>query len=306
MQPAFDVLSYGTIGLDYILRVPYWPTPGRGVHVPGEEEHLGGKATNTAVMLAGWGLRVAISGHTIGDDAVGDRLFQRLAEHPNISTRFVARQAGLRSMYCRILVNPNGERTIIGVSVDENPQTPPTPEMIGSARLLTLDLYGGAERVEAARLAHEMGRPVVLGDLRDADHPVLPYTTVAIASAAEVAESYPGQGVAWFMERVKSHGVPGVIVTDGPREVLVSGTTGSLDAVTPPEVEVVDTTGAGDAFRAGVVYGVASGEPLLDAAALGAAAGSLSVQQQGGASAVPPVEQVSALAQRLTRRTVTR
>lgn len=303
MQPMFDVLSYGTIGLDYILHVPYWPTPGRGVHAAAEEEHLGGKATNTAVMLGGWGLRVAVSGHTIGDDAVGERLFERLAEHPNVSTRFIGRQAGLRSMYCRILVNPEGERTIIGVSVDENPQTPPTPEMVGSARLLTLDLYGGEERVVAARLARELGRPVVVGDLRDADHPVLPYTTVAIASAAEIAEAYPAESVAWFVERVHSHGVEAVIVTDGPRDVRVSGAGGRERAeIVPPQVDVVDTTGAGDSFRAGVVYGVAQGEPLVEAAALGAAAGSLAVQQQGAASTVPSIDRVKALAAGLTRR----
>ena len=115
MPPSFDVLSYGTIGLDYILRVPYWPTPDRGVHAREEEEHLGGKATNTAVLLAGWGRKVAISGYVIGDDPVGTRLLEQLSEcepqHPLLGGR-------LSSMYCRILVNPAGERAIIGVRAD--------------------------------------------------------------------------------------------------------------------------------------------------------------------------------------------
>src|SRR5690554_6380832 len=191
MPPSFDVLSYGTIGLDYILRVPYWPTPDRGVHAREEEEHLGGKATNTAVLLAGWGRKVAISGYVIGDDPVGTRLLERLSEYENLSTRYLEQRPGLSSMYCRILVNPAGERAIIGVRAADTPQTEPTRDMIEDVRLLTLDLYGGAERVRAVWLTSDAGRPVVVGDIRRADHPVVPYTTVAIASAAEISVEYP-------------------------------------------------------------------------------------------------------------------
>lgn len=301
MPPSFDVLSYGTIGLDYILRVPYWPTPARGAHAPGEDEHLGGKATNVAVALAGWGVTVAVSGHVIGDDAVGNRLHEILATYPNISTRYLERRAGLRSMYCRILVNPQGERTIIGVNVDENPQTQPTAEMIADARVLTLDLYGGEERVRAARLAAEAGRPVVVGDLHAADHPILPYTTVAIASRAEVRKAYPGWPVEQFASAVQAVGARHVILTDGPREVLLFEAGGGCTGVTPPSVQGVDTTGAGDAFRAGVVFGVLRGWPLEEAAALGAASGSLNVMRPGGANS-EPLETVHALARGLERR----
>lgn len=302
MQPVFDVLSFGTIGLDYIIRVPYWPTPERGVHAPAEEEHIGGKATNTALFLAGWGLKVAVSGQAIGDDPTGDRLLALLAQRTNLDTRFVRRVPGLRSMYCRILVNPHGERTIIGVGVDENPQTPPTPDMVRSARLLTLDLYGGPERVEAARLAAEAGLPVVVGDVRQHDHPALPHTTVAIASAAEVRRDYPGWTLAGFAAAAQAAGAQDVIITDGAADVRVFPAMGSAVSISPPPVVVVDTTGAGDAFRAGVVYGVLAGGPLAEAAALGTAAGSLNVGRPGAASSVPMLDEVQALAASLTRR----
>ncbi len=302
MQPAFDVLSYGTIGLDYIIRVPEWPTPEHGVHAAGEEEHIGGKATNTALFLAAWGLKVAVSGHAIGDDPLGDRLVELLNQRPNLSTRYLRRVPGLRSMYCRILVNPQGERAIIGINVDENPQTPPTPEMVRAARLLTLDLYGGQERVEVARLAAEAGRAVVVGDLRSTDHPVLPYTTVAIASAAEIRREYPGLSVRQFASAVRAAGASQVIVTDGPADVHVFEAEGRQLAIRPPQVTVVDTTGAGDAFRAGIVYGVLAGWPLADAAALGTAAGALNVGQAGAASHIPSLGKVRALAATLTRR----
>lgn len=304
MPPTYDVLSFGTIGLDYILRVPDWPTPERGVHTPGEEEHLGGNALNVAVLLGGWGLRVAVSGHAIGDDRRGDRLVKRIEAHPNVSRRYLRRVAGLHTMYCRILVNPAGERAIIGVAADENPSTMPTAAMIRDAELLTLDLYGGQERVDAARLAAEAGRPVVVGDLRRADHPVLAYTTVAIASAAEIREGAPDQPITRFVERVQAEGIRCVAVTDGPGDVLVFESGRPPVAVEPPRVEVVDTIGAGDAFRAGVVYGLKNGWPLVEAMALGAASGSINVQQVGGAGNVPDVSEVTDLATRLVRRLV--
>lgn len=300
VTPTYDVLSYGTIGLDYILRVPYWPTPERGAHTPGEEEHLGGKAANTAAFLAAWGLRVALSGSMLGDDAVGDRVVAHLGGFPGLSTHYLDRAAGRHSMYCRILVNPAGERTIIGVGVDEVITTPPTAEMIADARVLTLDLFGGPERVEAARLAAGMGHPVVVGDVNRADHPVLPFASVALVSADEVGGH--GDPAEAFARSALAAGAGAVIVTDGPRDVAIYEPGCEPAFVSPPEVPVVDTTGAGDAFRAGVVYGLVKGWPLLRAAAMGAAAGSLKVGVAGAATRVPPLAEVLGLAEGLPLR----
>lgn len=301
--PSYDVLSYGTIGLDNILRLPHLPRPDIGTHTLDQSWHLGGKATNTAALLATWGLKVAISGHTIGDDDIGVRLLNILACYPNISTRYLTRQAGLQSMHCIILVTPDGERAIIGVNVEGNLQTPPTLEMVQDARLLTLDLYGGEERVEIAHLAYDAGLPVIVGDLRHTDHPVLPYTTVAIASAAEIRSGYPNLSLNDYARAVQKSGASHTIVTDGPSDVWVFEAGGAAVVIRPPSVPVVDTTGAGDAFRAGVVFGVLSGFSLVESAALGVAAGSLSVGYLGAASNPPSLAEVKSVAQALTRRT---
>lgn len=301
MQPSFDVLSYGTIGLDYIIHVPDWPSPAMGVHAPEEVEHLGGKATNAAVFLATWGVRVAVSGNTIGGDAVGNRLLEILAGHPNIGTQYLGRNPRGRSMYCRILVNPAGERAIIGINVDEIAQTPPTVEMMADTRLLTLDLYGGDERVEATRMAADAGIPVIVGDLRRSDHPVLPYTSVAVASADEIRRDYPDLRLAEFAAQVQGHGPSSVIITDAAEPVHVFHGAESVVHIKPPSVKVVDSTGAGDAFRAGIVYGFLRGLPLVVCATLGAAAGSLNVGRMGAASHPPALDEVERLAQELER-----
>lgn len=303
MPPTFDVLSYGTIGLDYIIHVPDWPSPAMGVHAPGETEHLGGKATNVAAFLSAWGVRVAVSGNEIGGDVVGDRLFEILEHHPNISTRYLTRNPSGRSMYCRILVNPAGDRAIIGINVDESPQTQPTLEMVADARVITLDLYGGEERVAVARLAADAGRPVIIGDLRRVDHPVLRYTQVAIASAAEIRRDYPGMTLDQFANRVRQQGAARAIITDAADPIHVYDDDGAGTVLRPPPVHVVDSTGAGDAFRAGVVYGILQKLPLGECAALGAAAGSINVGREGAASQPPTYQEVMRVARQFTLRT---
>ena len=302
MTQDFDVLSYGTIGLDYIIHVPDWPSPAMGVHAPSEAEHLGGKAANVAAFLSAWGVSVAISGNEIGGDAVGNRLMEILKLHSNIDITYLTRNPSGRSMYCRILVNPAGDRAIIGINVDESPQTEPSREMVGAARLTTLDLYGGSERVKVARLAAETGHPVVVGDLRRVDHPVLPYTTTAIASAAEIRRDYPAMSLEEYAAQVSRQGPPQIIITDGAEPVDVFDAGAGRVIVVPPAVNVVDSTGAGDAFRAGVVYGTLQGLSLVECAALGTAAGSLNVCREGAASHPATEQEVRSLASQLTLR----
>lgn len=284
MSGKLDVLSYGTIGMDVILQVPHWPSSDLSTHADSAIETMGGKASNTATHLAAWGCNVAVSGTTIGDDEMGQRVVAALAKIDGIDTRFLGRKAGLKSMYCIILVRPDGDRAIVGVHTDTIVATPPTETMVASARMLTLDLYGGAERVEAARLARAQGIPVIVGDVRRFDHPVLPYTTTAIASQAELRQEYPGLSAGDCARRMLDAGTSSVIMTDGAGAVVVYDTIDGMVSFDPPQTEPVDTTGAGDAFRAGVVYGRLEGYSTAKAAMVGAAAGSLAIERLGAAT----------------------
>jgi sugar/nucleoside kinase (ribokinase family) len=248
---------------------------------------------------------VCVSGTTIGDDDTGRLFFDILRQHPGIDLTYVRQAAGRPSMYCCILVNPDGERAIIGVNVDASPPVPPTAEMVQDARLVTLDLYGGSERVETARYARDASRPVVVGDLRDVAHPVLPFTTTVIASAAELRVSYPDTALSDFAGAVQRQGVRDVIITDGGRGVYVFSSGGANYRLRPPSVDVVDATGAGDAFRAGVTYGMLNDWSPEECAALGTAAGSLNVQRMGASNDPPDLVETQQLAEQV-QRSVTR
>jgi len=298
-MPSYDVFSYGTIGMDIVLRVPHWPSPDDSTHAPTPDEHLGGKATNAAAHLAKWGLQVGLSGTILGGDEIGQRVLAMLNRIRSIHTDYLEVRNDMASMYCLIMVNPRGERAIIGVNSDGHPYSEPRREMVASARILTLDLYGGVERITAARMASEAKILVVVGDLRRIDHPILPYTTAAIASAAELRREYPGMSLPDFGRQVLQRGVSRMIVTDGPYPVLAMDTNDQQLTVAAPDTRVADTTGAGDAFRAGVVYGMIQGMDLADTVRHGIAAGSLAVGQAGAASTPPDLGDVQALARTL-------
>jgi ribokinase len=60
----------------------------------------------------------------------------------------------------------------------------------------------------------------------------------------------------------------------------IDGTSGSWAPVSPPG-PIVDAYGAGDSFVAGVTYGLATGQDLAGATALGARAGAEAVTRRG-------------------------
>ena len=81
-------------------------------------------------------------------------------------------------------------------------------------------------------------------------------------------------------EELRRAGAEAVVISLGDERALVL-TDGRLLRVTGPRLEPVDTRGAGDSLSAGVAAGLARRLPLLDAIAVGAAAGALNVTRRG-------------------------
>lgn len=302
MPPSFDVLSYGYICIDHIIRVPHLPSPDHGAIAMSDIKVLGGNATNTAAYLCQWGLSVALAGYVIGDDFLGDLFMEEVAKVPRLSGQYLERATDMNSMYCIVMVTPDGERSMVGVNEDKAPLSRVTVQMIEDARIMSMDLYGETDTlVEAAQLASQAKVPVVIGDLQSIEHPILPFTSIAISSAAEVRRIYPNKSIEEFARNVMDNGAREVIVTDGAADVRLFSDDGNITHVVPTSVEVVDATGAGDTFRAGVVYGKLNGLNLIDSAALGVATGTLCVSREGGTSNPPHFAQVQELADSLKR-----
>ncbi len=295
-----DVLCYGELGVDNIIRLPHSPTPERAAFPYADSYHIGGAAANTAVWLAGWDVPVGLAGNAIGRDEYGRRLLEWLGQYPTLDLRHVEARDNSATPFCRIMVTPDAERSILVYGYPQALKTDLTAEMLDGARYLALDLYGGDERLAAARVARSAGAQTVVGDVVAPDHPVLPLTSIATNSAAYVRERFPGVDALQHARRLQAIGGGIVVTTDGPRAVHVLDRDGTLFHVRPPVIEAVDATGAGDAFRAGLIYGLLHSWSLPRCACWAAAAGALKVTRVGGASDVPKRDEVAALAATLS------
>src|SRR5512138_190805 len=108
-----DVFCYGEIGVDNIIQADGLPTPENAVFPKSDSYHAGGAASNTAVWLAGLGVKVKLSGNVIGRDEYGDFILERLRRFPAIDRSLVEQRAGVTTPFTRAIVTPDGERSFL-------------------------------------------------------------------------------------------------------------------------------------------------------------------------------------------------
>lgn len=294
-----EVLCYGEIGIDNIIQADGLPSPENAIFPTSDSYHGGGAAANTAVWLAALGVSVKLSGNVIGHDAYGELILERLRKHAQIDLSLVEQRHGVITPFTRAIVTPDGERSFLIFWYPQAPKVQLTKEMLQGIKFLALDLYGGPERLESARLAFESGVSTVIGDVIWPDHPALPFTSIATNSGAYIRQSFPHVDVRRHARALQSISKGIVITTDGPQMVHALDAQGYGFTVQPPAVTVMDATGAGDAFRAGLLYGLLHGFDLPRSVCWGVAAGCLKVQHLGAATTLPAFDELEALANSL-------
>jgi sugar/nucleoside kinase (ribokinase family) len=294
-----EALCYGEIGIDNIIQTDGLPSPENAVFPISDSYHGGGAASNTAVWLANLGVKVKLTGNTIGHDPYGDLVLKHLRKQPNIDLSLVEQRTGVRTPFTRALVTPDGERSFLIFWYPQAPKITLTKKMLEGVKYVALDLYGGPERLETARLAFEAGVFTAIGDVIWPDHPALPFTSIATNSGPYIRQHFPGVEVRQHARKLQSICKGIVITTDGPRMVHALDAQGNGWTIQPPETTAIDATGAGDAFRAGLLYGLLRGFDLPRSLCWGVAAGSLKVRSLGAATALPGFREIEALADSL-------
>jgi sugar/nucleoside kinase (ribokinase family) len=296
----FDVFCYGEIGIDNIIEADRLPTPERAVFPKSESYHVGGAAANTAIWLAHMGLDVGLSGNVIGDDQYGRLLIERLKKHSNLDLRLVKVRKEITTPFTRAIVTPDGERSFL---IFYYPQTPKVQFALGQlkgAQYLALDLYGGTERLEAAKAGHKARISTVIGDVIWKEHAVLPFTSIATNSGSYIRSEFPGIDVRQHSRELQALNRGIIITTNGEKKIHVIGADRREFQVQPIKMPVKDATGAGDAFRSGLLFGLTQGKTLEESVCLGAAAGSLKVGHFGAATTLPHLKEIIEVADGLT------
>ncbi len=280
MLPTNDVIAYGTISLDNIVRLPHLPKRRGAATVTADYYKLGGGALNVAMPLAVWGHGVVVVGNQLGEDAYGDFIYQELERFPLVDDRWFERNPRVRTPFSRILVTPDGERHTLHYWFEQAPRVPMMWEMMSGTRLLSTDRYGRQERVRAARMAKEVGLLVVASDLHGVENELLPLCDWVLLSRNDLRQQAAGVEPTAHLAALRERNPRATIVlTRGPEPVLLLTPEGEWLEVPPYPLPPLERMGAGDIFKAGVIHAILDGMPLLETIRFASAAAALWVAQ---------------------------
>ncbi len=295
----YDVICYGTICQDRIIRIPDYPEAGGSVWIQSDELRPGGEAVNSAIAWDRWGLSVLLLGTVLGRDERASWLLEELAalEHVDISQLTASHRA--ETPYCLILATPDAERTMFGRYFREMRGQPVSH--LPQARVFTLDPYCGDASAAAARLAREMGMRVIAMDAVGRPE-VAACADLVVTSYQEIRRLAPQEDVRTVAARSAREMGRTLVLTLGAEGSEAFDAAGELihrqSAVTVPGEMVVDATGCGDVYRAGLVCGEALGWPLEQSMAFASAAAACNLTAAGGGAGVLGLDETLEVAAR--------
>ena len=300
-----SVLCLGEAIIDLFCERPVASLGEADAFVP----HCGGAPANAAVAAAQCGAQVSLAGG-VGDDAWGDWLVDRLAEH-GVGLRWFGRLAGFPTPLAFVLVNEAAEPDFIvygeGIEAGVLSVEDRLEDAIASHDALLFGsntLLGERERaltLRARERALAGGKHVLFDpNLRmrrwsDPREP-LELTAAALAGAALLkvnrteAELLTGiADPAAAADRLVEMGARQVAVTLGPDGALVRGAA-SADAPGVPAA-AVDTTGAGDVVTGVLAAALStsgfSPQAVADALPRAVAAGARATEAWGALDSLP-------------------
>jgi ribokinase len=256
-------LVVASVNADRIWRLDEKLRPG-GRHFAGDVAlQIGGAGWFSASALRAAGHEVTLA-CVLGEDATGAALRRRL-DGIGVDLAFARRMP--RTEPCDILVDPDGERTLIFTRSPES-RVPPTPPQGGNFDGAYVNTASAVDILGAVRA----GAPNLLQmPLRDriGRYPA----THAVVSRSDVRDPAPAL---WTRAvEVTSGLAQGLIVTNGPDLLLViTAAVQTAIAAGPSAPEGRITIGAGDTFAGHLLAGLAGGSAPADAAAAAAQAAS--------------------------------
>jgi 5-dehydro-2-deoxygluconokinase len=314
---GLELLTVGRVSVD--LYAEQVGAPLRDVQT--FRKSVGGTATNVAVAAARLGHQSAVWTR-VGADAFGDYVRWALEHTFGVDTRFVGRDATVRTPLAFAELCPPEDPTLIFYREPRAPDMNLTVDDLGSADAAA-DVLGTVPIfwVAASNVAWEPSRstmhaalavrgrrrhtvldldwrPQFWSSATDGSREIgalLDRATIAIGNRAEceiaVGTSDPDEAA----DRLLGRGLEGVVVKLGGDGVMVATSDGRRERVAPFPVEVVCGLGAGDAFGGAFCHGLLSGWDLAECARLGNAAGAIVASRLMCADDMPTLADLDAL-----------
>ena len=300
----FDVVGFGTNAVDFLIQVPHYPEFNSKVELRDYTQLAGGEVASTMVGLRRLGLRSRYIGR-FGSDAAGEIGVDSLRSE-GVDFAFAEVIDGARTQVAFIIIDErSGERTVIwkrdrklSYSEDEVPVDAAT-----GAKVLHLTPHDAAACIRLAHAARDKGVIVSadVDNIFDGIDQLLRTVDIAIVSAdfpAKLLGISDIRRALVEMQKMFESGVVGVTLGDAGSLLLCGGEFVETAGFDVPG-GCIDTTGAGDAFRAGLIYGLISGESIGESARIANAVAALKCRSLGARTGLPNRNELDSLLKKI-------
>jgi len=292
-EREFEAVGFGLNAVDHLIVVPAYPAFDTKTRLTTHLQSAGGQAASAMVALKRLGLSTAYAGR-FGSDAEGAFGLETLRAE-GVDVRFAETVKGARNQIAFIMVDAaTGERTILW-DRDERLAYAATDAPTGFAargRVLHLDAHDPPACARLAREARAAGTIVSadLDNIYEGLPELLPLIDVLISSS-----EFPGRltgltderdALAEVKRRLHERAVVGMTLGVRGAVLYHEGKFMESPAFAVPG-GCRDTTGAGDAFRAGFLYGLLQGETIEACLNLACAVAALKCRDLGARAALP-------------------
>ncbi len=277
----FDVIGIGNLNYDIIMLVERFPEFHEKIQAKDAFFGLGGAAANTISWLANMGLKTGFLG-AVGEDEIGEAhisYFKKIGVDTN-GIKIVSTHSGMA------LVMVKGDDKRIVKFSGANALKELDFEYLKRTRHIHLSSNPPEILKMTIDFAHEHGITVSL-DIGEAKLPegIIDKIDYLLMNEDEYRRKFGSLNLNAVNAR-------NLIVTLNGGGALVRDSNMELYEIRGLSAEVVDSTGAGDAFDAGLIYGIIKGWNLRDAVKLGMFLAYLTVQKIGARSAIIPLEEI--------------
>ena len=294
------VTVVGSLNIDLVCHATRRPDKGETIIGDAFDIFTGGKGFNQATAAARLGAEVTLVG-SVGSDPFGEMLLTATANE-HINNRFITRQTNIGTGIATIVVEPDGDNSIIVVPRANMALTTTdidaAADCIADADVLLLQLETPIATSEhAAAIAKQHGATVVLNPAPAQPLPdsLLQYIDILTPNQSETellsgmkmrSPEVARRAAAALRERMVDTENSAIVLTLGEQGALMLTETIS-ELIPALSVEPVDTTGAGDAFCGALATALASGENLQSAVEFANAAGAAAVTVIGATPSMP-------------------
>lgn len=291
-EREFDAVGFGTNAVDFLIGVPEYPVFGSKIELSEYVQMAGGEIASTMCGLRRLGMKTLYVGR-FGADEAGDFGLQSLRDE-GVNVEYAEQIAGAQTQIAFVLIDSQtGERTVIwkrDQKLSFSPSDAPL-ELMKKTKIFHATTHDAPACARLAREAKKRGAVVSIDidNVFEGVTELLPLVDVFISSR-EFPEKLLGiSDRKTALREIKSRfGCPVVGMTLGAE--------GSLILCDDEFVETKgcavpggcrDTTGAGDAFRAGFLYGILKNQSIEYGAKLANAAAALKCRRVGARTALP-------------------